>query len=72
MRQWPGTIIIWSQGGANYAKEMAEKALTPAMLATVSAFEAKWPRLPQSGDVFLDDSPLETFAKMTLDPRTLR
>lgn len=68
MAQWQGPIVVWSGGGAAWAEDMATRALAPELLNRITRFEGKWPVLPQSGDLFIDDDPLDTFAPRTVHP----
>jgi hypothetical protein len=50
-------VVVWSTGGADYARKHAEEQL-PEMYDRVSD---KYNKIPQVGDLFLDDDPLPTY-----------
>lgn len=61
-----GEIIVWSLGGKDYAGEHRRK-----LLPFAHRHEAKWPRIPEPGDLFLDDDPLPSYRHATLHPHVV-
>lgn len=59
-----GEIVVWSSGGQDYAADWGHKLLKVTFRA-----EAKWNRIPEPGDVFIDDDPWPTYSRATLHPR---
>lgn len=64
-----GPVVFWSTGGEDYAR--ARVLECPITLSDEWAYESKWPRIPQPGDVFIDDDPLPSFKLATIHPRDL-
>lgn len=68
---WNGPIIVWSSGGEDWAREMAELSLPEKLFDKIKRFEAKWNKLPGIGDLFIDDMPLDSFRSKTIHPNDL-
>ena len=62
-----GEIVVWSLGGKDYAGQWRWR-----LLPFAHRYEAKWPRIPEPGDIFIDDDPLETYRSATIHPEVLR
>lgn len=59
------TVVIWSLGGADYARKHA----TPLL-----RFDHAWDKTPipvERGDLFIDDDPLPFYRHMTIHPDCL-
>lgn len=64
-----GTLIFWSTGGANYARNWVTEA-TPELLYERATFLSKYPALPFDGDTFIDDDPANfPWKKLAIHPR---
>lgn len=71
-----GKVIIWSTGGADYARDMWVQALdrvfphqrkwNAVTWNDAPTFLDKYPAVPEPGDLFFDDDPLESFASHTV------
>ena len=71
VREWKlfhraGEVIVWSLGGADYAAMWKHRLLPEA-----DRSEAKYPIIPQVGDLFIDDDPLGSYRNATLHPHML-
>lgn len=59
-----GCLYIWSSGGRDYARTWAERVFP----GWDCRYMAKMPIKPEPGDTFLDDSPMDIFASVTIHP----
>lgn len=69
--KWAATgkaIVLWSSGGESYANMWGNRLL-PHLVWIPSA---KFPSIPRSGDVCLDDSPFDEWEKLTIYPKELK
>jgi len=63
-------VAIWSTGGADYAVQRMGKArFFESVRLRDYIFDSKWNRIPEPGDIFIDDAPLPSFARATIRPR---
>lgn len=60
-------VTFWSLGGEKYVQDRVLEC--PITLSDRWAYESKWPRIPEPGDLFIDDNPLPSFAAATIHPR---
>lgn len=67
IRAWPGDIVIWSLGGSDYARKMAEKVL-PKHILQRCVFEDRFPKVPDRAHLFIDDDPFESYESQTIHP----
>lgn len=70
--KWEGHIVLWSGGGDWYAETIARRFLSPDRLDKIDHYESKWNRLPEYGDIFIDDSPFDSFRSRNTDPKDVR
>lgn len=68
-REAKGDVVFWSTGGADYARQRVQEC--PITISDTWTYESKYPRIPQPGDVFLDDDPLSSYASVAIHPRAL-
>ena len=59
-----GEITVWSLGGKDYAEKHASDHLPGLYDVCV----AKYPRIPNPGEVYLDDDPLPIYRAATIHP----
>ena len=63
-------LIIWSGGGAAWAKKALDLLDIPKSWRVMPTFFLdKDSRVPKPGDLFIDDDPLPSFASATIHPR---
>lgn len=68
--QWPeSTITVWSLGGQEYAQAWANEVLGKEITNYICI--AKYPRIPLPNELYVDDSPLESYARLSLHPKLI-
>lgn len=60
-------VTVWSLGGEEWARAVAERML-PGLPVEIAE---RWPKLPEPGELFIDDDPFPTYAHETIHPKHL-
>lgn len=67
VKTWPGKVVVWSGGGADYAEMWARRLLPGLEWVAMSKHNPD----PLPGDVFIDDSPFDAWAHRAIHPKDL-